>query len=120
MLTDLGKTLRKIRIDNAELLKDMAQKVGMSPAMLSSIENGNRRPPSDFVSRMEKAYALTGNQRSELIDALCKVQETVTIGISGMPIGDQRLAFSFARRFEELDAQDKNEIMRILGKDADE
>ena len=38
MLSEYGKVLRIIRINNGELLNDMAQKVDVSPALLSYIE----------------------------------------------------------------------------------
>lgn len=53
MATELGKTLRKIRIDRDELLKDMAEKLDMSPSMLSSIENGTRKPPTGFLCELQ-------------------------------------------------------------------
>ena len=42
MLTSLGKFLRKLRIDNNELLKDMAQKLNVSVSFLSAVENGKK------------------------------------------------------------------------------
>jgi len=41
MLCALGKELRKIRIERGELLLDMANRIGIRPALLSGIENGN-------------------------------------------------------------------------------
>lgn len=117
MITALGKYLRKLRIDNSELLKDMADKVGMSSAMLSAIENGKRNPPVDFAARIEGAYDLVPKAVQELIDALCETQNEVRISIQGRSSDDQRLAFSFARRFDELDEQSKSEIMNILRKE---
>lgn len=117
MLTAVGKYLRKLRIDNSELLKDMAGKVGMSSAMLSAIENGKRNPPANFAARVEAAYNLAPAAAQEFIDALCETQDEVRINIQGRSAGDQRLAFSFARRFDELDEQSKSEIMSILRKE---
>ena len=48
MLTEFGKALRKIRIDRQQLLKDMANKLGVSSAYLSAVENGKRRMPQDL------------------------------------------------------------------------
>lgn len=115
MLTTLGRFLRKLRIDNLELLKDMADKIGMSSAMLSAIENGKRSPQADFVDRIADAYRLSADAKQELIAAFCEVQNEVKINIKNKSANDQKLAFSFARRFNELDDQSKNEIMNILG-----
>ena len=45
MLTKFGKELRKIRIENDEILKDMADKLNVTAAYLSAVENGNRKVP---------------------------------------------------------------------------
>ena len=42
MLTNFGKALRKLRIDNNELLKDMALKLEVTVSYLSAVENGKR------------------------------------------------------------------------------
>ncbi|QGX87831.1 helix-turn-helix domain-containing protein [Escherichia coli] len=41
-VTALGRFLRKIRIDKDQILKDMAEKLGVSVAQLSAIELGKR------------------------------------------------------------------------------
>ena len=43
MLTELGKILRKIRIDRQELLRDMAGTLGVSVAYLSAVEEKPRQ-----------------------------------------------------------------------------
>ena len=43
MLTALGKFLRKLRIDNGEILKDMADKLGVTASFLSAVENGKKQ-----------------------------------------------------------------------------
>lgn len=116
MITQLGKFLRKLRIDRGELLKDMADNLGMSPSMLSSIENNNRKAPGDFVTRVERAYQLTATQTQELADAAIRSIDSVTIDIKHLPSRDQNLAFSFARRFGDLDEESKQNIMNILKK----
>lgn len=45
MLTGIGKFLRKLRIDNEEILKDMADALGVSSAFLSAVENGRKKMP---------------------------------------------------------------------------
>ena len=50
LLTKLGRFLRKIRIDRGELMIDMAEKLGVTPAFLSAVENGKRKPPKEWVS----------------------------------------------------------------------
>ena len=43
MINDLGKMLRKIRIEEDERLLDMAENIGVSVAFLSAIETGRNQ-----------------------------------------------------------------------------
>lgn len=45
MLTRFGKQLRKLRIDREERLKDMADRLNVTTAYLSAVENGKRTVP---------------------------------------------------------------------------
>lgn len=42
MITELGIFCRKLRIEYGERLSDMAQKLGVSSAFLSKVENGKK------------------------------------------------------------------------------
>ena len=43
MATTLGVFLRKLRLANDEILKDMAKNLGVSSAFLSAVENGKKK-----------------------------------------------------------------------------
>ena len=53
-VTNLGKKLRKIRIDNDEISSDMARKLEISVSYLSAIENGKRNIPKDLAEKLFK------------------------------------------------------------------
>ncbi|EPZ76653.1 hypothetical protein M798_01860 [Brucella melitensis ADMAS-G1] len=42
MTTELGKELRKLRIDHNERLLDMSKKIGKSSAFISAVETGQK------------------------------------------------------------------------------
>ncbi len=69
-LTELGKFLRKLRIDNGELLKDMAIKLNVTPSFLSMVETGRRGVPKKWEKKIEKSYSLSLKQKEELISIL--------------------------------------------------
>lgn len=69
-LTEFGKFLRKLRIDNGELLKDMAIKLNTTPAFLSMVETGRRSIPKKWEEEIEKSYSLNLEQKEELISIL--------------------------------------------------
>ena len=63
MLTPLGKFLRKLRLDNDQLLRDMAERLDMPSSTLSAIETGRRKPPQGFAEKIGRAYALADELR---------------------------------------------------------
>ena len=65
MATTYGKVLRRIRIDRDELLKNMAEKLKMTSAYLSSIENGKRQIPNNMTRSIVDIYELDKNQMDE-------------------------------------------------------
>ncbi|WP_375648518.1 MULTISPECIES: helix-turn-helix domain-containing protein [unclassified Bartonella] len=58
MPTPFGKTLRKLRIDHSERLLDMAKKLDISVAFLSSVEIGKRSVPVGLEEKIIELYTL--------------------------------------------------------------
>ena len=69
MVTEYGKLLRKIRIDHDEILKDMASKLEITAAYLSSIENGKRQIPINMTKTIVAKYKLDDFMADSLLDA---------------------------------------------------
>lgn len=65
MVTEFGKFLRKLRIDNDELMLDMAKKLKVSSAFLSSVENGKKRPSDSWNDLVINLYHMDDKQKSE-------------------------------------------------------
>jgi transcriptional regulator with XRE-family HTH domain len=114
MATELGKFLRKMRIDHNELLKDMADKIGMSTAMLSAIENAKRNVPSGFAEALAQCYGLSEEHLDQLEYCIASSKGQAQISLKGLSQDDKRLAFSFARRFSELDEEKKLQIRNLV------
>lgn len=70
MLTNFGKFNRKLRIDNNEKMKDMAQKLGVTSSYLSAVEHGKRRVPIVWIDKIAGYYKLTEQQLAELNKAI--------------------------------------------------
>lgn len=84
MATDIAKFLRKIRIDSDESLGDMADKIGLSAAYLSAIENNKRTAPEDMKENLYKAYSLSEEQKLEFARLVAESRKKVEIGLSGI------------------------------------
>lgn len=120
MLTSLGKELRKLRIDRGEVLRDMAEKLSISSAYLSSIENGKRRASEELIEKIEKLYSLNQTESKNLQKSLEKSIDEVTITLKNSTGIKRDLGLVFARKFDGLSNQDIQNLMKILRKDNDE
>ena len=64
---NLKQILSIIRIKNDEKLLDMARKLNVSVSYLSSIENNNRKIPTDLLKKLFRKYHLSKNTKDLLI-----------------------------------------------------
>lgn len=114
MITCVGKFLRKLRIDKGEILRDMARKLGVSSAFLSAVENGKKKMPEAWLTKLTELYLLTPSQVSELQDAVLESNDQVELNIRNASAGNRQLAISFARKFDTLDEETAKKILSIL------
>lgn len=116
MVTSIGRFLRKIRIDHGEILRNMADRLKVSSAFLSAVENGKKKVPEAWISKLEELYSLTPEQMEELRVAIAESGNTVEINIHNAPDANRQLAVSFARQFNALDDKTIKKIYEILKK----
>ena len=95
-VTEFGKFSRKLRIENDELLRDMANKLGVTASYLSAVEIGKRNIPKKWENIIVNAYQLDNSKALELSNE------------------DKNLIFMLARKVNNLDEKDKNELREIL------
>lgn len=117
-VTAFGKYLRKMRIDCSEVLGEMAKRLGVSPAYLSSIENGGREIPEDFVAKIAAEYGLSAKQTEELEEAKAKSKGAVDVKFEGQK-SDQNYvetAVMFARDFSKLSEEQVKQLKELLKK----
>ena len=116
MLTSLGRFLRKLRIDQGEILKDMADKLGVTASFLSAVENGKKRMPASWTAAICSLYQLDDAQRHAFTTAIADTEQSIEMSFFGADIGKRELAVSFARKFNDIDAEQVEEIKRILAR----
>ncbi len=114
MLTDFGKECRILRIKHGETLGDMAEKLGVKSSFLSAIENGKKSIPKDFCDKIRKEYNLTNQKYTIFLNAAEASKTQVKIQMQKMSQTDRDLVISFAREFETLTEEKKEEIFKIL------
>ncbi|MGT2866525.1 helix-turn-helix domain-containing protein [Streptococcus fryi] len=116
MATEFGKYLRKLRIDEGEVLKRMAEKLGVSSAFLSAVENGKKKIPKDWDEKLSNLYQFTEEQRSQLKQAQQLSQNLIEIDLEPLNQLQKDAAFAFARSIERFDTQDLGRITALLNK----
>lgn len=114
-VTELGKYLRKLRIDYSEVMKEMADKLGITTAYLSAIELGKRPPSSDLILNIEKLYLLNAAERERLLLVVANSVDEVKLDFENCSPSDKELAVFFARKFPEISMEDKKQMRKILG-----
>ena len=114
MLTRFGKELRKLRIENDEILKDMAAKLHVTAAYLSAVENGNRKVPDSWVDIISREYRLNDDETASLQNMAYEDRNSVKISFDNTNEMESNLALSFARKFRTLNDEDVFKIQRIL------
>jgi transcriptional regulator with XRE-family HTH domain len=116
MLTKFGMYLRKLRIDNGELLKDMADKLGVTPSYLSAIETGKRNIPGDWVDKIAALYNLDMIERDQLADTAANSVKSVTLDLENTATPRRETALLFAREFDKVDDSTIKTIRNLLKK----
>ena len=117
MLTSLGKFLRKIRIDHGEILKDMADKLGVTASYLSAVETGKKRMPSSWNNRVCSLYDLNQEQSSEFSKAIADTESKIELDLSSATNTQRELAVSFARKFTDFDERQLQKFFDLLKKE---
>jgi transcriptional regulator with XRE-family HTH domain len=103
MLTELGKFLRHLRINLNELLGEMAEKLEVSPSMLSSVETGRKNMPVNWNEKIPKLYNLNSDETKKFKELAIISANKISMDLKNTKIPHKDLAFQFARKFHTLD-----------------
>lgn len=114
MLTSIGKFLRKLRIDEGEILKDMATKLDVTVSFLSAVENGKKKMPAMWNKRICDLYHLDNQKILEFSSAIAETEKSLELNFSNTNIENKELAVSFARYFDTITPQQIQAIKDIL------
>lgn len=115
-VTNFGTFVRKLRIKHCEILKDMADKLDVSSAFLSAVENGKKYPPQKWYDVLVKKYKLNITEKEDLKKAMATSNNKITINTKGMPDKNKELAMIFARSFGKINDDTMQKIKKLLEK----
>ena len=111
MLTLLGKKIRILRINVGETIVQMSEKLGMSTSYLSSIENGKRKIPDDFLNKIFENYTLSAKDKVELKKSYELSLQEAVINLEKLSDEKKELSLLYARKIEGL-SEDKIKKMK--------
>ena len=109
MITTFGKFCRTLRIERDEFLKDMAKKLGVSPAYLSAVEVGKRNIPEGWTDALQKHYHLNETESEKLKIAVDMSAKQLKMNLANLSDHKKEVAVVFARRLDEL-----SEVFKII------
>jgi transcriptional regulator with XRE-family HTH domain len=115
MTTQLGKELKKLRIDLGMNLMGMSQLVGLSSAFLSAIETGRKRVPDNFLDLLAEKIPAVANDRKRFEALINQARNEVRMPLDNATYEDAMLATALARRFGNLSPEEKMQLSNILG-----
>lgn len=115
MVTELGKYLRKLRVDKGLRLFDMAEHLGKSTAWLSYIENGRKKIPQGFADKIAEVYSLPLEEVKKLHESAAKSAGSFKLNV-GKNSSKVRIdtAYALARKFDDIDDDTLGEFLKIL------
>ena len=116
MITKFGKELRKIRIDNGEILKDMASRLDVSPSFLSAVEVGKKNIPEGWVKKIGQMYKLNNLAVKTLEEAAADSVISVKMELTGLDQPQRQAALVFARDFGNMSDDTAQKIIKLLSK----
>lgn len=113
MLTPFGRFLRKLRIDQGELMKDMADKLGVTSSYLSAVEMGKKPVPTSWIGTLSEKYPLSSAVELQRLAEISKPEYRVAIPQGADDLTREAVAV-FARKVGKLDRAALNELLEVL------
>lgn len=115
LLTPFGKEVRKLRIDNNMTLSTMASLLNVNPSFLTSVETGRKNIPATWVEKIVNIFSLSNNKTMELNELAYMSKRSFKIDVDNDFYDEKReIAAIFARKFNDLDAEQYAKIKIIL------
>lgn len=118
-ISEYGEFLKHLRIDKREMLKNMADKLGIKSSYLSAIESGTRDIPPTLTELICSKYGLSDDECKKLHEAELN-EDRKLVQIDMEKINANRLAkevvLNFAGKAASLTDGQLEEINAILNR----
>lgn len=116
-VTPLGMALRELRTKERILLADFAEKVGVTPAFVSSIEHGRKAAPTGLIERVIEVFRLRGAEADKVRALGQRSAREVRLPLDGESEIGREAALAFARRFPTMSEKKRQDLLLFLEAD---
>lgn len=114
-MTPFGRRIRELRARKQVTQKQMAAELGVSPAWLSSLENGKRgRPNWAFLQRVINYFNVIWDEADELLELARISHPRIVVDTSSLSPEATELANLLAEHFGEIPARHVEKFLREL------
>lgn len=113
MLTPFGKFLRKLRIDQGELLKDMAEKLQVTASYLSAVEVGKKAVPSAWITTLSSMYKSIQAPELQRLADLSKPEFRVELPRGAEDLRREAVSV-FARKVGTMDHESLTKLLEVM------
>lgn len=117
--TKFGEFMRIQRVKHHEVMLDTANLLGVKLPFVSTVENGRRNVPDEWIPIIVEHYHLNDNEQKELLNAVENSKTQVKINLVTSSNIKRQAAIQFQRSFEQLDEETASELIKILNKEDD-
>lgn len=83
-------------------------------SFLSSVENGKKSMPSEWIARIAELYELSDGQKAELDTAVAESEKGIGVKFDGLSPVQRRMSVAFARKIKTLDNNEQKLLQQVL------
>ena len=112
---EIGKILRKLRIESGETAGVMAGKLGITASYLSAIELGKRRMTEEIQTQIVFMYELSADDRETITRT--SADKPLKLDLLGATAAQIEVARLFAKWFRKLDPETLRQISFFIMSD---
>ncbi|MDR1102084.1 MAG: helix-turn-helix domain-containing protein [Clostridiales bacterium] len=115
-MTGLGKFFHNLRLENHEKSKEMAKKLGVTPAFLSAVINGRENCPNSWYAKISKLYNLDSRAQGQLIEHIIYSKDVLKINLKSFSAADCEILQHLAINIDIMSTSDKQKLREIIFK----
>ena len=116
MYSEFGIELKKMLIERGIRIYDLAKRLNVSSAFVSSVITGKKNVPDGWVDQLKDILILTKEQYDLLLEKAEKSRDVYKIDVTRCNQLQKNTLYAFQRNLEDLDEETLKKLNEILEK----